>query len=94
MINNIVDDKQKNIKYTFNSKPLLLSYETPLKTLTRHLIKNKLKKSQFSSSSSPSTKEFVIFVKGGVTFREYRDVMEQSRLLNKTVYLVSDKIIK
>ena len=82
-------------KFNFNEKPSNLGYETPLKRIVRHLIKKKLNSNAFSKIGSEDSNSniYIIYVKGGITYREYRDAMIQAAEMNVQLYLLSDKII-
>ncbi|ORD94666.1 VPS45 [Enterospora canceri] len=84
-------------KPSFADKPELLAYESPIKRILRHFVRHKLHSGSFikieSNSKDHNDKMHIIYVRGGLTYREYRDVMEQASELDTMVYLFTDKII-
>ncbi|KAL6121837.1 hypothetical protein NUSPORA_01178 [Nucleospora cyclopteri] len=82
-------------KYTFNDQTTLLSYESPIKKIVKHFIKNKLNQTAFTkiNKEGEDSNIFFIYIHGGVTYREYKDIMKQAKNLNAQVYLLSNKIV-
>lgn len=87
-------------KYSFNNNTDLLSYEPPIKRIFKHFVKKTLNSNYFvkinnftEKTSNSDQNIFIIYIEGGITFREYRDIILYAKELGVVVYLFSNKII-
>lgn len=86
-------------KFSFNNAPDLFSYETPIKKVFRHLVKKKLNANDFYKLTDIKTikqsenRIYMVYMKNGLTFREYRDLITQAHELNVILYVFTDKMI-
>lgn len=102
--NNIYENCMKKYvpstySFSFNDKSDLLSYESPVKKIFRHFVKKKLnhadfyKINQIQGNSQTENKIYLIYMRNGATYREYKDIMEQAQSLGVIVYVFTDKIL-
>ncbi|ORD99927.1 VPS45 [Hepatospora eriocheir] len=85
-------NKEKNCK--FNNNHLLLAYESPIKRIMKHFIENRLKIINNTKQNNIIKCYYnFVFIKGGTSYREYRDLMSLNSEKHK-IYLLSDKILK
>lgn len=71
---------------------LKLGYKPPISRLAARFIGGRLKKDfEFLDKKFPESKNLVLFLKGGITYSEYRSIQTVSKNVN--FYIISDYII-
>ncbi|KAI4292019.1 vacuolar protein sorting-associated protein 45 [Pancytospora philotis] len=72
-----------------------LGYEPPIKKIVKHAILNKLRQGAFvgPSAEGTDTAPIIVYIEGGITMCEYREVMKYAAEIKREVYLVADRII-
>lgn len=83
-------------KNGFNTEiDIKLGYISPLKRILKHLLSNKIKDDLYVKLGSSETYgPIIIYIEGGVTIKEYIDVIEFSNSNNIEVFLIGNEILK
>lgn len=73
-----------------------LAYRPPLAKMVKHLLQGRVRPGalvDLSGAPAPSTGPLIVYVEDGLTMAEYREALAQASALDRTVFLVTDRII-
>lgn len=82
-------------KHGFNTEvDIKLGYTSPLKRIVKHLVFNRLKDNSFIRfGTAEDTTPLIIYIEGGITLREYREVCECAREYKIEIVLIGNEVL-
>lgn len=92
--NDLISKLEKSlIKYDIKkNEDIKLSYIPPIRKIVKNIIKNKLSDWVCHKEKFNKGKYLIIYIKGGVTYTEYRHIVEVCGDM-ENIYVVSDQIL-